>query len=77
MVLARCREDVRLRLGEVEWNVRRDSIVAGDLALGVDVDFGEDDFAWFAFCVGQLLEDGRDDLAGPAPVGVEVDDGVG
>lgn len=58
-------------------NVRRHAIVARDLPLRVDIDFAEDDLAWFALCARELLEDGRDDLARPAPVGVEVDDCVG
>lgn len=58
-------------------NVRGNAIIARDLPLGIDVDFAEDDLARLALCAGELLEDGRDDLARAAPVGVEVDDCVG
>lgn len=58
-------------------NVRGNAIVAGDFSLSVDVDFAEDDFAGFAFCGRELLEDGRYDLARTTPIGVEVDDCVG
>lgn len=58
-------------------NVRRNAIVARDLPLGIDVDFAEDDLAGLVLCAGELLEDGRDDLARAAPVSVEVDDCVG
>lgn len=57
--------------------LRGNAIVAGDLALGVDVDFGEGELAWLAFRGGELLEDWRDHFARAAPVGVEVDHGVG
>lgn len=55
-------------------DVRRNAIVARNLSLRVHVDFAEDDLARLALCAGELFEDGRDDLARAAPVGVEVDD---
>jgi hypothetical protein len=65
------------RTSRYEVDVRRNTIIPRNLPLRIDVDFAEDDLARFALCGRELLENGRDDFARPAPVGVKVDDCVG
>jgi len=56
---------------------RRHAIVSRDLPLCVHIHLRKYDLAGLALCGGQLLEHWRDNFARSAPVGVEVDDGIG
>ncbi len=56
---------------------RRDAVCSRNVLLAVDVHFGKGELARLRVRVGELLEDGRDDLARAAPVGVEVGDDIG
>lgn len=58
-------------------DVRAHAISARDILLSIDVDFTEGEAAGLGLASGELLENGRDLLAGTAPVRVEVDDEVG
>lgn len=45
-------------------DLRGDAVFAGNVLLVVDVYFGEDDFAWFGFGGGELVENWGDGFAG-------------
>lgn len=62
--------------GACSGGLRRNAVLTRHALLGVDVDLDEGEAARLGLGRGQLLEDGRDGLAGPAPVGVEVGDDV-
>lgn len=57
-------------------NIRRHAVLAGYLLLGIDIDLDKLHPSWFCFLLGEVLEDRRNRLAGPAPVSIEVDNGV-
>lgn len=54
----------------------RHAVAGRDVVDVVDIDFCERQLALEGVVVGELGEDGGDDTAGRAPVGVEVDDNV-
>lgn len=64
-------------LEELEGGHGADAVGGGDVADVVDVDLGEGQVAGHRAGASQLGVDGRDLLAGRAPVGVEVDGDVG
>lgn len=59
------------------WHSRRDPVYPRHISPIIHVHFAEDDAPGLGLGGGELVEDGADLLARPAPVGVEVDHGVG
>lgn len=69
--------DLLAVLEEEERGHGGDAVAGGNLLDVVDVDLGKGERVFGAVLVGEGLVDGRDGLAGRAPVGVEVDGDVG
>lgn len=60
------------QLLRVPTDSRADAIFACHFLLAVDIDLDKLQLAWLRFLFRERLENGRNGFAGPAPVGVEV-----
>jgi hypothetical protein len=56
--------------------IRRHAVLLCDLLLAIYVHLDELHLSWLGLLLCQALEDWRDCLAWPAPIRVEVDDGI-